>query len=173
LYDGLEKELTVRSRNGDTSAYAELARAYAGRVFAVCLSMLGNSHDAEDIAQQTLLNGFTGVGQLRSDEQFGAWISRIARNLCIDFTRRGKHRQRITDQQPIPNEKDADNYPELQVALAKLPEDYRLTLMLYYFDGRSTKNIAEVLAISQAAVQTRLCRARKLLRELLETGRGA
>jgi RNA polymerase sigma-70 factor (ECF subfamily) len=58
-------------------------------------------------------------------------------------------------------------YPQLQRALARLPHEYRLILALYYFDDRSISGVAEVLQISEAAVQTRLCRARRKLRELL------
>lgn len=163
----------ARCRAGDRSAYAGLVRAYSARVFAICLAMLGNQYDAEDIAQQTLLKGLTGISGLRREGQFGAWISRIARNLCIDFIRKRKPRAEVPDRLPDLAQPDSGDYDELQIALAKLPADLRLTLTLYYFDGRSAKNIAESLDISQGAVQTRLCRARKLLRELLETERGA
>jgi RNA polymerase sigma-70 factor (ECF subfamily) len=138
--------------------------------------MLGDTHDAEDIAQQALLKGLTGIRQLRDNEHFGAWISRIAKNLCIDFIRKHKHRHAAFDSPRRSVERT--DYPEplrgsplrdkLQVALASLAEDASVVLMLFYFDGRSTKNIAETLDISQAAVQTRLSRARRQLRKLLE-----
>jgi len=168
-----EKDLVARCRAGDKSAYADLVRAYSACVFAICLGMLGNSHDAEDVAQQTLLKGLMGISGLRRDDQFGAWISRIARNLCIDFIRKCRLRANVPDRQAGLAQPDSCDYGELQAALAELPEDLRLTLMLYYFDGRSTNNIAETLDISQGAVQTRLCRARKQLRRLLEAQRGA
>jgi RNA polymerase sigma-70 factor (ECF subfamily) len=130
--------------------------------------MLGNAHDAEDIAQQTLLKGFAGIRHIRRNAKFGAWISRIAKNLCVDFIRRQKLRQgslagRVTASQSSPKE-----YPELMKALTELPEEYRLALMLYYFDGRSAKTVAEVFEISEGAAQARLSRARKQLRKLLQ-----
>jgi RNA polymerase sigma-70 factor (ECF subfamily) len=130
--------------------------------------MLGNRHDAEDVAQQTLLKGLTGINGLRHDEQFGAWISRIARNLCIDFIRKRRRKPSLAARQADPAWPESRDYRELQAALAKLPEESKLTLMLYYFDARSTKNIAAMLDISQCAVQTRLCRARRQLRKLLD-----
>lgn len=169
----LEIDLVTRCRTGDRSAYAGLVRAHSARVFAICLAMLGNTYDAEDVAQQTLLKGLLGISGLRRDGQFGAWISRIARNLCIDFIRKRRLRAEVPDREPGSAQPDSCDYDELQSALAKLPEDSRLTLTLYYFDGRSAKNIAETLDISQGAVQTRLCRARKQLRRLLEAQRGA
>ncbi|MHC4464510.1 MAG: RNA polymerase sigma factor, partial [Planctomycetota bacterium] len=67
------------------------------------------------------------------------------------------------------SESSSRGYPELEDALARLPRRYRLVLMLYYFDGRSTENIAETLQINEAAVYARMSRARKRLRKLLET----
>lgn len=164
-----EKELVAASRRGDTSAYAGLVKAYSGRVFAVCMSILGNSHDAEDITQQTLLKGFACIKQLRSDTQFGAWLIRIAKNLCIDFIRQRKPRLYTLGEPFEARLSCAEGYSELWAALSELPQDHRITLVLYYFDGRSTKSIAETLGMSRGAVQARLSRARKKLRKLLET----
>ena len=168
----LEKKLVAACRNGDRSAYVGLVKAYSGRVFAICLGTLNNAHDAEDIAQQTLLKAFTGIKQLRDDEQFGAWIARIAKNLCIDLIRRQRHKKNYFVEPTVAGQSSTKEYPELQAALSKLSEEHRLVLMLYYFDGRSTKNIAETFEISEAAVQTRISRARKQLREILDTEGG-
>ncbi len=164
----LEQELVAGCRNADNAAYTGLVKAHAGRVFAVCLGMLGNTDDAEDVAQQTLLKGLTDIDQLRDGEQFGAWICRIAKNLCVDFIRRQQRKRTALAQRYAPRARDSKEHPELQKALAELPEEYRLPLMLYYFNARSTKNIAETLEISRAAVHTRLSRARKQLRALLQ-----
>ena len=175
------KKLTATWRKGDRLAYAGLVRVYSGRVFAICLGMLGNIHDAEDIAQQALLKGFADIDQLRDSDQFGAWIGRIARNQCIDFIRRRKREQKAFAKRAAVSESSSpapafptklgggEKYPELEDALAKLPRRYRLALMLYYFDGRSTENIAEALQIGRAVVYARMSRARKRLRKLLET----
>jgi len=168
----LEKKLVVSCRNGDKSAYTGLVKTYSGRVFAICLGMLGDSHDAEDVAQQALLKGLANIKELRDDERFGAWIGRIAKNLCIDFIRRQKFKQNAFVNRAEANRSSSKEYPELEGALAKLPQDSRLALVLYYFDGRSTKNIAETFEISEAAVQTRVSRARKQLREILDTEGG-
>lgn len=172
MNEDLEKKLVVACREGDRSAYAKLAKHYSGRIYAICLGMLRHREDAEDVAQQALLNALTNVKQLRDDEQFGAWIARIAKNLCIDFTRKQKHKRFFHIKREAVNQNNSKEYPELQAALAKLSEEHRLALMLFYFDGRSTKNIAETLEISEALAQKRISRARKQLRRLLETARG-
>jgi RNA polymerase sigma-70 factor (ECF subfamily) len=131
--------------------------------------MLGNRHDAEDIAQQVFLKGLRDINQLLDGERFGAWIGRTTKNLCIDFIRRQKYGRNDRPGQCSAIEAGPAAYPELEGALAKLAEKYRLVLMLYYFDGQSTKNIAEALDITEAAVHTRMSRARKELRKLLES----
>ena len=168
LNGDLEKKLVLSCLSGDKSAYAGLVRAYSARVFAICLGMLGHREDAEDLAQQALLKGFADIKQLRRGEQFGAWIGRIAKNLCIDFIRRQKRRRNVLTDQAVVSKGGSKEYPELESALAKLPEGQRVVLMLYYFDGRSTEKVAEVLEISRSAVQARMSRARKQLRTLLE-----
>jgi RNA polymerase sigma-70 factor (ECF subfamily) len=173
LNEDLEKQLVSACRKGDKSAYAKLAKHYSGRIFAICLGMLGHRENAEDIAQQALLKALTNIKQLRDDEQFGAWITRIAKNLCIDFTRKQKHKRFFLIKREVVSQNGSKEYHELQSALAKLSEEHRLALMLFYFDGRSTKNIAETLEISQGAVLARLSRARKRLRKLLEAAGGA
>ncbi|MHC4625314.1 MAG: RNA polymerase sigma factor [Planctomycetota bacterium] len=168
----MERKLVASCRSGDKSAYAQLVNAYSARVFALSLGILGNSHDAEDIAQQALLKAFTGMSQLRNGQRFGPWLCQITRNLCIDLVRK-RRRSSETLLRQAPTEKGrADGLAELETALAKLPDDYRIALLLYYFDGRSTENIADALGISGPAVHARLSRARRRLRELLEAEGG-
>ena len=164
-----EKELIRRCRKGSRDAYSRLVSAYSGRVFAICLAMLGHREDAADASQQAFLKGFTGIGQLRDEKRFGPWIARIARNLCTDFIRVRIRETQLCYQPQKPEPDKPDKYFGLQKALEKLPGDYRTVLMLYYFDGRAINSVAETLGINESAVYTRLSRARKRLRELLET----
>lgn len=170
-----EKELLAGSRRGSPAlrrrAYGQLVRAYSARVFAICLAMLGNRADAEDAAQQAFLKGFENIKSLGGEARFGAWICRIAKNLCVDLIRsRGRQRRvlgKLAAEQVRSGGRDSAGFDELEAALARLPEEYRLPLVLYYFDGRSAKGVAEAFEISEAAVYTRMCRARSMLREIL------
>jgi RNA polymerase sigma-70 factor (ECF subfamily) len=164
----VENELVRSCQKGDRGAYARLVQAHAGRVFAVCLGMLGNRHDAEDAAQQAFLRGFMKIRTIRQSGRFAAWIGQISRNVCVDLLRRRKREGVPTPAADRRASLDAEDERRLESALARLAPDYRVPLLLFYFDGRSTKNIAETLGISQAAVQTRLTRARKQLRGLLK-----
>ena len=88
MNDCTDENLAAACRKGDRSAYAMLVTRHYRLVFAVCLGMLGNIHDAEDIAQDAMLKGFLTIRKLRNGEQFSQWILRIGKNLCIDFLRR-------------------------------------------------------------------------------------
>ena len=163
----VEEKLVESCCNGKKSAYATLVKAYSQYVFAICFGIAGNIHDAEDIAQQTLLKGFTDIKNLQDGKRFKSWIGQIARNLCKDFLRKQKCNQRGLAEQISENHGGSKEYPELQDAIVKLQEEYRLALVLYYLGGQSTRKIAEMLRISQNAVQARISRARKQLRKLL------
>jgi RNA polymerase sigma-70 factor (ECF subfamily) len=163
-----DQELVNAIRGGDTAAYATLVRRHSAHIFAVCLGILGNVDDSEDLAQETLVKAFKKIQSLRGGQQFSAWARQIARNLCRDFLRSRKlHRKLLADNREKIVRTPAD-YPELREALASLPEIHRLPLMLYYFDGQKTDSIAEALNLSRAGACTRLCRARNALRERLE-----
>jgi len=164
--------------NVDRLAYSKLVKDYSARIFAICFSMLSNRDDAEDVTQQAFLNGFSDIKQLRDINKFGPWITQIAKHLCLDVLRRRKLNKIVLKRIATEDVKDEpmcdrDKYSGLQSALTQLTEEYRLPLMLYYFDGQSTKNIAESLEITVAAAQTRLSRARRKLRRLLSTKGGA
>ena len=171
------KKLIFLKGNLDRNTYTELMREHSARIFAICFSMLSNREDAEDITQQAFLKGFSDIKQLRDISKFGAWITQIAKHMCLDLLRRRKLNKIALKQIAVDDVKDDPTcddkkYSRLQSALMQLNEEYRLPLMLYYFDGKSTKKIAESLEITVDLAHTHLSRARKKLRQLLSTKRG-
>lgn len=164
----------------DQSAYTVLVKEYSARVFGVCFGMLGNTHDAEDLTQQAFLKGFLDIRRLKRLECFGPWITRIAKNLCLDFMREQKRKKRTLDNKTRDIAIDHaihrgsnNRLSKLQSALMQLDEKYRLPLMLYYFDGQNARSVATKLDISPAAALTRISRARKQLRTIISTQGGA
>jgi RNA polymerase sigma-70 factor (ECF subfamily) len=164
-----DKKLVDACRGGDADAYAGFVKRYSRSVFAVCLGTLGNVHDAEDISQETFIKGLARIGQLRDGGQFGPWIMKIARNLCLDHVRRRKRGAEIVALSGGDRRGSGEEHSDLREAIARLPEKYRLPLMLYYFDGRSSENVAGALGISTDGALTRLSRARKELRKLIDS----
>ena len=171
-----EEQLVTASRGGDRKAYAGLVRRHLRRVFAVCLGLLGDPDEAEDLTQETFLKGLARLPDLRDDERFEAWIVRIAQNLCRDHRRAGDRRRRLLEvgsaELITPPDAPSSAFDDLHTALERLEPEHRLPLMLYYFDGHSAAGVARVLEISEAGAFTRLSRARRALRCLLEAGTG-
>ena len=166
-----DTELVRAVRAGDRSAYADLVRRHYKGVFLVCLGVLGNTHDAEDMAQETMIRGYEKIRQLRDAGQFGAWIVRIARNLSVNFVRRRAAAERAVGSRPeAPAGREGHN-DELEEAVARLPRDLRLPLVMYYYDGRSVKTVAERLEISTSGVYGKLRAALRELHDAL-TARG-
>ena len=137
--------LVEESREGNREAYALLVHRHARRIYALCLGMLGNVTDSEDMVQETFIKGLTHIRSLRDNRQFGGWIAQIARNMCRDLMRKRNRRTRLLDQQPLPEHTEREDFSDLHLALERLPEKYRLPLLLYYFDGKSSKKLAEEL----------------------------
>jgi RNA polymerase sigma-70 factor (ECF subfamily) len=163
-----DKELAWASHQGDRTAYAVLVQRHYKPVFLVSLGVLGNVHDAEDIAQEAMIKGFERVRQLRDGSQFGGWIVAIARNLSINLLRKRKTAAKT----PVPDrhwepEQTESSHEGLQQAVARLPWDLRLPLVMYYYDGQNVKTVAEKLALSTSGVYTKLRTAIQELHEIL------
>lgn len=160
-------DLIQATIEGKRDAYAALVDRYAADIFATSMSIIANVDDARDISQEAFLRGFIKIGQLRSVDKFRPWIIGIARNLALDHLRQKKKRE-IDPRITISTEYEVpDDYLDIHEAIARLSEKYRLPLLLYYFDGRSSDSVAEALDLSRDGVLTRLSRGRRELRRIL------
>ena len=158
--------LVAAAQRGDKSAYAILVKRYYGNVFALCVGVLGNVHDAEDIAQDAMLAGFLKIKRLRSNKKFGPWVLQIAKNRCFDFLRRSRRMKLFAVVKEKSPEKTNDNY-DLEQAVRELPYELRLPLVMYYFNNENINAIAETFHISDSAVWQRIRAARKQLHKHL------
>ncbi len=152
---------------GDKNAYALLVDNYYKQVFLVCLGVVGNVHDAEDIAQETILKGFVEISNLRKSTHFGPWITKIARNLSVNFIGRRQRGRQIIEVTTKQSEKGQYPNENLQRAIGDLPMEIRLPLVMYYFDGQSVNKVAENLDMSTSTVYSKLREAIKELHKLL------
>ena len=168
LNDYSDDILVEASRRGDKQAYAMLVKRHYRYVFAVCLGILANVHDAEDIAQDTMLKAFLKIRRLYRGEHFDLWVLRIARNLCVDYLRRKKHERNFAEKIRNNPTKASDEAGHLHEAINQIPQEYRVPLMMYYFDNKSAKTIAEKLNISHSGACHKIRAARKKLYDLLK-----
>ncbi len=143
---------------------------YQKSLYAVAYSVCRNSHDAEDVVQETFLQYLRNKGEFDSEDHVRAWLIRVAIN-------RAKNRVRSPFSRVAPLEEDqwADKASEsrsidLLDAVMRLPQRYRIPLHLFYYEDYSIRDIARILRISEGATKTRLSRARVALRKTLGEG---
>jgi len=161
-----DENLVAASRTADKSAYGLLVKRHYRHVFLVCVGMLGNVHDAEDIVQEVMLKGFAEIGKLRDGAQFGTWITKIAKNLCINFTHRKTRAKKVIAERAAQPGQRTDQNDNLQQAIERLSPALRLPLVMYYLDGESVKTVAEKLNMSRSGVYSKLRTATKELHRL-------
>ncbi|MHC4206499.1 MAG: RNA polymerase sigma factor [Planctomycetota bacterium] len=163
----LDESLVRACQQNDKTAYAVLVKRHYRHVFAMCLGVLGNVDDAEDIAQESMLKGLLNIKKLDKAEQFESWILQIARNLCIDFLRRRKRTKAVGIKQQVqPAQRTGENH-DLQQAIRLLPQELRVPLTMFYFDRKNAKTIARKLNISHSGACQKIRTARKRLHEML------
>lgn len=143
------------------------ARIWAMRqtLFRICFSQLPSAQDREDAVQEGLARAWRKRGQLREEGYLQTWLVRILLNVCHDMQRRGQ-RMVPTAEIELPVQ---DTSPDgaLREALLALPEKYRLPILLYYLEGYSLRQVAQMLRIPENTVKTRLSRGRQQLKERL------
>jgi RNA polymerase sigma-70 factor (ECF subfamily) len=168
LQETPDADLVAATHGGERGAYAALIHRHTGRVFAVCLGILGNVPEAEDIAQETFMRGLTEIKKLREGDRFAQWITQIARNLCRDDLKTRRRRRELLKENPVEFRRESEDFSDLYRAMEQLPEKDRMSIALYYLDGHTISSVAEVLGVNEGAAYTRLSRARRVLRAIME-----
>jgi RNA polymerase sigma-70 factor (ECF subfamily) len=165
---------------GDLRLFERFVREHEQEVFTYILRMVGGRDEAADLAQEALLQTYRTWSQVDPESAGGyiKWCYRIAHNLCIDFLRRKRPRaaedeelERAVDQRALRPEEVYENRVEagrLREALLDLDEKYRSVLLLRYQTEMSYEQIAAALELPLPTVETRIHRAKKMLREKLK-----
>jgi RNA polymerase sigma-70 factor (ECF subfamily) len=173
-----EAHLIEQAQRGDQLAFGELVERYQLAVYNLCYRMLGQSQDAEDAAQEVFLRVYRQLGSYKPSHRFSTWVLSIASHYCIDQLR--KRRLSLAPLESIvawarsreagPDEVvvDGEERDQIQRLLAKLPEKYRLALILRYWYDLSYAEIAEMVKLPENTVKTRLHRARQMMAGMLE-----
>jgi RNA polymerase sigma factor (sigma-70 family) len=153
-------------------AVDELYRAHAAEVYRYVYAVLGNAADAEDVTQTTFVNALRALERGEQPRKPANWLVTIAHNLIRQRWRQQQTRPREVElDREIPSFEADDDGPsvaDLVRALQRIPESQREALVLRELEGRSYKEIAPILGVSQSALETLLFRARRSLAEELE-----
>jgi RNA polymerase sigma-70 factor, ECF subfamily len=175
----VSRELLDACRRGDRAAQAELVRATQRRVLALAYRVVGDPHEAEDVAQESYVRIFRSLERFREESRFETWMYRIVTNTALNHLRSRGRFPALARDEDVPEvasperfEDAATDRDELDRALAKLPPSQRIPLVLKDVYGLPVKDIARELGIEEGAVKVRLHRARRRMLELLAEGAG-
>jgi RNA polymerase sigma-70 factor (ECF subfamily) len=190
--DGGYAALVRAAADGDRPAMEALLMRAQEVAYRFSMTVCGSADDAEDVMQEALIKTYRHVGRIRAPEAFRPWLYRTVRNACLMRRRlrvgEPRHVLSLDDLLPTREGQRAVDAPargrdpealvvndrlrqRLRRALRALPRPYRVVVFLREMEGLSTREVAEILSVSEANVKTRLHRARLFLRQQLGDAR--
>jgi len=167
-----QSALVLEAQAGDVNAFESLYREHVGKVFGLCLRMLHNAPDAEEMTQEVFVLAWQKLGSFRGDSAFGTWLYRLAANSVLGRLRaQGRWEARFTlaeaperaGELPRP-----DQGIDLERAIAALPPAARMVFLLSQVEGYRHAEIAEIIGIAEGTSKAHLHHARQQLRKDLD-----
>ena len=188
--EATEADLLERARQGDKEAFYNLVCPCERAVYTAAVSILNNSADAEEVAQEAVLKAFANLASFRGEAKFSTWLIQITINESrLKLRKDRRHLYESVDEQRADDEgeyspKDFADWREvpsealqrrelreaLKQAIAHLPSMYREVLILRDVQQRSIQETAQILGLTEGSVKTRLLRARLQMRDALAPG---
>lgn len=178
-----EAEAIREAKNGDADAFEYLYRAHCKRVYGLCLRMIKNPPEAEDLTQQAFLQVFRKIGTFRGDSGFSTWLYRVTANIVLMHLRRKKPTEIPAEDlnRHSPNGEGSREHDftddsmlgaverlNIKRAIRKLPAGYKKLFLLHDVFGYEHNEIARLLGCSTGCSKSQLHKARKRLRRLLQ-----
>lgn len=168
-----------RCLSGQMEAYGSLVERYGPQIINLAFAMLGDRHEAEDIAQEAFVRAYRGLPRFRRKARFSSWLYQIALNLCRDRLKARVRRGRSAGEDPLtgldggPGEQaprrlaEGELSEKMREAIQRLPPLYRDCFTLRHLHGLDYEKVAEIMKISPETARVRTYRAREMLRESL------
>lgn len=166
-----------RCKEGDRKAQFELYQQYSKAMYNICVRIINNLEEAEDILQEAFLSAFKNLHQFNGTSSFGAWLKKIVVNHSINHVKKRKielvemEEGRIGDIIEEDDSKDIDlilNIDRIREAIQLLPDGYRIVFSLYLLEGYDHKEIAQILNVSESSSKSQYSRAKKKLKNILQ-----
>ena len=172
-------ELVQRSKAGDMEAFRKLVQRHERQIRSTVIGMLGDVPEARDIAQDVFIRFFRSLSQFRGDAKLSTYLSKIAINLSLnELKRQQKNKRRFPFFQKddgLLQVEDTSSKPQrsedqdlIRKGLAMLGPDFRVVITLRLVEGYSVQETAKILQLPQGTVASRLARAQKKLRKILQ-----
>jgi RNA polymerase sigma-70 factor (ECF subfamily) len=181
--DLTEAEAIKQARDGDADAFEYLYEAHCRRVYSLCLRMIKNPAEAEDLTQQAFLQVYRKIGTFRGESGFSTWLYRVTANIVLMYLRRKKPTEILAEdlERRSSNDEVSREYGSsdtsmlgaverlnLKRAIRKLPAGYKKLFLLHDVFGYEHNEIAGLLGCSTGCSKSQLHKARKRLRRLLQ-----
>lgn len=174
-YQDVHHQLIAKCKKQDQKSQMQIYKLYYKAMFNTSLRITGNRSDAEDIMQESFLDAFQKLEQYSEEGSFGGWLKRIVVNNSIDFVNKNKmhtefseHLEVVEDQTSHFEEKDI-RLKDIKSALNKIKDEYRIIISLFLFEGYDHEEISDILNISYNLSRTRYSRAKKKLKDEIES----
>ncbi len=175
-----ERALIERCRTGDDAAFAELVETYKRLVYGLVYRLVADRSLVDDLAQEVFLKIHRGLPYFRGDARLSTWIYRVVQNVCFQERARrppalqsldasDEGRRPIDPGRPDGAFADLELRDRLEKAIAQLPDQYRLLIAAHYLQGVQYEALAESMNMPLGTVKTHLYRAKRRLRELLDS----
>jgi RNA polymerase sigma-70 factor (ECF subfamily) len=177
------KDAIRLAQQGDAAAFETIYQLHSSRVYALCLRMIGDPSEAEDLTQEAFLQLFRKIHTFRGESAFSSWLHRLTANIVLmrfrkkrpvavsleEMTRSDDEQNRPTFEIGVPDPRLSGLFDRLNLheALAQLPEGYKSMFLLHDVHGYEHNEIANILGCSVGNSKSQLHKARKRLRELL------
>lgn len=155
----------------DKNIFTTLVRDSEVMLYKISKSILINESDCADAVQESILKAYAKLNTLKEEQYFKTWLVRILIRECYKIRKSGK---RFASYEEYPAERSSEgneDYSELYSAIMGLKEDLRIVVVLYYINGFSSIEIAQILKVPKGTVNSRMARARKALKQTMENER--
>jgi RNA polymerase sigma-70 factor (ECF subfamily) len=176
----LDDTLLIRKcLEGQVECYGQLVDRYSARIINLAFAMIGDRHDAEDVAQEAFVRAFRALPKFQRKAKFSSWLYQIALNLCKDYLKaKSRHARSADEEQMAQVDGDPrDQAPrvvlkeelseKMRESINKLPYFYREAFVLRHLQGLEYEDVAAITGVPADTVRVRAYRAREMLREHL------
>jgi RNA polymerase sigma-70 factor (ECF subfamily) len=167
-------ETVLRAQQGDATAFRVLYESHVGRVHALCLRLAGDRQEAAEHTQDVFVRAWERLSTFRGESAFSTWLHRLAVNEVLQARRsagRRSFRVMLGSEAEVMGhaaQRSDPPTPDLEQAIAGLPEGARMVFVLHDVEGYQHEEIARISGIAEGTSKAQLHRARRLLREALE-----
>lgn len=166
-----EKEIIKKIKNGEIDYFGHLVTRFSQIIYFYTKKKVNDEHDVADIVQSTFIKAYKGIDRFNNTKAFYPYLFTILKNEIADFYRKKKYDTKINEQTASYETTFIDETKDLETIITKLKSDYQNVIKLYYIDGYSYKEIADILDKPINTIKTLLRRAKDSLKKEYENNK--